>query len=64
VLREERRLTVFQNWMLRKIFGLKGKEVTGHSRKLHSEESRDFYASANLRVTKQQGEICATYGTY
>jgi hypothetical protein len=37
-LREERRLRVFENRMLRKIFGPKMDEVTGEWRKLHKEE--------------------------
>jgi len=37
-LREERRLGVFENWVLRRIFGLKRDEVTGEWRKLHNEE--------------------------
>jgi len=35
---KERRLRVFENRVLRKIFGLKRDEVTGERRKLHSEE--------------------------
>jgi len=37
-LREERRLTVFENRVLRRIFGPKRDEVTGEWRKLHNEE--------------------------
>jgi hypothetical protein len=37
-LREERRLRVFENRVLRKIFGPKRKEVTGQWRELHNEE--------------------------
>jgi hypothetical protein len=37
-LREERRLTVFENRVLRRIFGAKRDEVTGEWRKLHNEE--------------------------
>jgi hypothetical protein len=37
-LREEHRLRVFENWVLRRIFGLKMGEVTGEWRKLHNEE--------------------------
>jgi hypothetical protein len=40
-LREEHRLRVFENRMLRRIFGLKRDEVTGEWRKLHKEELRD-----------------------
>jgi hypothetical protein len=34
---------VFENRVLRKIFGPKGDEVTGEWRKLHNEELRDLY---------------------
>jgi uncharacterized membrane protein len=42
ILREEHRLRVFENRMLRKIFGPK-RDVTGEWRKLHNEELRDLY---------------------
>jgi hypothetical protein len=42
-LREEHRLRVFQNRVLRMIFGPKRDEVTGERRKLHYEELRDLY---------------------
>jgi hypothetical protein len=41
-LREERRLRVFENRVLRRIFGPKMDEVTGVWRKLHSEELHDL----------------------
>jgi len=44
-LREELRLRVFETRVLRRIFGLKGDEVTGEWRKLHSEELNDLYCS-------------------
>jgi hypothetical protein len=44
-LREERRLRVFQNMMLRRIFGPKRDGVTGEWRKLHNEELNVFYCS-------------------
>jgi hypothetical protein len=37
-LREEHRLKVFENRVLRRIFGPKNDEVTGEFRKLHNEE--------------------------
>jgi hypothetical protein len=52
-LREEHRLRVFENRVLRRIFGPKRDEVTGVWRKLHNEELRDFYSSASIiRVIK------------
>ena len=42
-LREERRLRVFENRVLRRVFGPKRDEVTGEWRKLHNEELSDLY---------------------
>jgi uncharacterized membrane protein len=44
-LREERRLRLFENRVLRKIFEPKGDEVTGEWRRLHKEELYDLYSS-------------------
>ena len=41
-LREERRLRVFENRALRRIFGSKRDELTGDWRKLHNEELSDY----------------------
>ena len=50
---EERRLRVFENRVLRSIFGPKRDEVTLEWRKLHNEELNDLYTSTNIvRVTK------------
>jgi hypothetical protein len=43
-LREERRLKVFKNRVLRRVFGPKRDEVTGEWRKLHNEELNDLYS--------------------
>ena len=52
-LREERRLRVFENRVLRGIFGPKRDEVTGEWRKLHNAELNDLYCSPNIvRVMK------------
>ena len=52
-LREERRLRVSENRVLRIIFGPKRDEVTGEWRKLHIEELNDLYSSPNIfRVIK------------
>jgi hypothetical protein len=42
-LREERKLRVFENIVLRRIFGPRGDEVTGEWRRLHNEELNDLY---------------------
>jgi len=47
-LREERRLRVFENRVLRRIFGPKRNEVTGEWRKLHNEELNDLFSSPNI----------------
>jgi hypothetical protein len=43
-LRKEHRLRVFENKVLRRIFGPKRDEVTGEWRKLHNEELCDLYS--------------------
>jgi hypothetical protein len=43
-LKEEHRLRVFENRMLRRIFGPKRDEVTGDRRKLHNEELRNLFS--------------------
>jgi len=47
-LREVCRLRVFENRMLRRIFGPKRDEVTGKWRKLHNEELNALYSSPNI----------------
>jgi hypothetical protein len=52
-LREERRLRVFENRVLRKLFGPRRDEVTGELRMLHNEELNDLYSLPNIvRVVK------------
>ena len=54
-LREERKLTVFENMVLRRIFGPRRDEVTGEWRRLHNEELDDLYCSPNIvRVIKSR----------
>jgi hypothetical protein len=50
-LTEEHKLTVFENRVLRKIFGPNRQDVTGDWRKLHNEELYDFYSSPNMITT-------------
>jgi hypothetical protein len=47
-LREERRLRVFENMVLRRIFWSRRGEVTGELKNLHNEELNDLYSSANV----------------
>jgi len=52
-LREERKLRVFENRVLRRIFGPKRSGATGEWRKLHNEELNVLYCSPNIvRVIK------------
>ena len=52
-LREKHRLRVFENRVLRRIFGPKRDGVTGEWRKLHDEELNSLYSSPNIvRVIK------------
>jgi hypothetical protein len=52
-LREERKLRVFENMVLRRIFGPRRDEVTGEWRRLHNEELNDLYCSPDIvRVIK------------
>jgi len=54
-LREERKLRVFENRVLRKIFGPRRDEVTGEWRRLYNEEINDLYSSTNIvRVIKSR----------
>ena len=74
-LRDERRLRVFENRVLRRVFGPKMDEVTGEWRKLHNEELSDLYFLPNIvRVVKSrrmrwaghvalmgEGEVCTGF---
>jgi hypothetical protein len=54
-LSEERRLKVFENRVLRRVFGPKRDEVTGKWRKLHNEKLNDLYSLPNIvRVVKSR----------
>jgi len=53
--REERKLRVFENMVLRRIFGPRRDTVTGEWRRLHNEELNDLYSSPNnVRVIKSR----------
>ena len=54
-LREERRPRVFENSVLRRVFGPKRDVVTGECRKLHNEKLTDQYSLPNIvRVVKSR----------
>jgi hypothetical protein len=50
-MREEHRLRVFENRVLRRIFGPKRDEVMGDRRKVHNEELHNLYFSPNITRT-------------
>jgi hypothetical protein len=53
-IKEEHRLRVFENRVLRRIFGPKRGEVTRDWRKLHNEELQKLYSSPNIRQSKSR----------
>jgi hypothetical protein len=72
-LREERKLRVFENMVLRRIFEPRRDEVTGELRRLHNEELNVLYSSPNIvRVIKSRrmrwaehvARICEERGVY
>jgi len=59
-LREERKLRLFENMVLRRIFGRRRDEVTGEWRRLHNEELNYLYCSPNnVQVIKSRRIIWA-----
>ena len=66
-MQEERKLRVFENMVLRIIFGPRREEVTGEWRRLHNEELNDLYSSPNIvggdKIEKNEmGWACGAYG--
>jgi hypothetical protein len=67
MLREQHILRVFENRVLRRIFGLKRDEVMGEWRKLHNEELHNLYLSPDIiRQVKSRrmrwAGACSTHG--
>jgi hypothetical protein len=63
-LREERRLRVFENWVLRRIFGPKRDEVTREWRELHNEELHVLYSPTCVgdKIKNEMGVACSSDG--
>jgi hypothetical protein len=66
-LREERRLQVLENRVLRRIFGPKRDKVTAEWRKIHNDKLNDLYYSPNFcsveKIEKiEMGGACSAYG--
>ena len=65
-LREERKVRVFGNRVLRRIFGTRRDEVTGEWRILHNEELNDLFFTqyyADDKIEKNEmGWACGAYG--
>jgi hypothetical protein len=54
-LREEHRLRVFENRVLRRIFGPKRDDLTAEWRKLNNKELRDLYSSPSIIRISRRG---------
>ena len=67
ILREERKLRVFENIVLRRIFGPRRDEVTGEWKRLHNEELNSFvlltqYRAGDKMEKNEMGWACGAYG--
>jgi hypothetical protein len=65
MIREEHKLRVFENRVLRRIFGPKRHEVTGEWRKLHNKELHNLYSSPAIIRQVKANEVdgaCSMHG--
>ena len=65
-MKEERRVRLFENRVLRRVFGPKTEDVTGEWRTLHKEEINNPYFSPNTMhviesIKNKMGGSCSTY---
>jgi hypothetical protein len=61
-LREEHRLRVFENRVLKRTFGPERNEITGVRRNFHNEELQSLYSLPNIiRMIKSRRMRCAEY---
>jgi hypothetical protein len=60
---DEHRVRVFENWVLRRILGLKKDEVIGGWRKLHNELNNLYCSPSIIKIIKDEmGGACSTNG--
>jgi hypothetical protein len=59
-LREEHRVRMFENWVLKKIHEVKRDELKGELRKLNNKELYDLYFIGNQ---SKKNKMARTYGT-
>ena len=68
-MREERKLRLFENMVLRRIFGPRRDEVKGEWRRMHNEELNDLYSTLHTQYCggdkiekNEMGWACGAYG--
>jgi hypothetical protein len=61
-LREARKLRVFENRVLKKVYGPKRDEVKGQWRRLHNEELYDLYFPSNQIMNNEMGGEYSKHG--
>jgi len=58
------KLRVYENRVLRKIFGPERDRVTGEWRRLHNEELNDLYYTPRIIWAVKKSDMCGACGTY